>query len=276
MTDNNSVKKILPWMIVGLMVIVIGVLIGLNDWETTPSAPSVVPPSNTQTQVSTPQPIKNPIPETKDTELSEQDPPEINLPQLNDSDQPLLQDAALLLPEEKLAQHLAREDIIRKLVVTIDNLDRSGVALDKRAVLPIPGDFFVSEIGDVFRLSTNNYLRYENLTQLLTSIDSDQAAQLYFRYYPLFQEAYQELGYPEAYFNDRLVEVIDHLATWSSPDAGMPVLTRPKSAYVFESEALESLSVGRKALVNMGPANAKRIQSKLLELRGILATNQKN
>ena len=34
---------------------------------------------------------------------------------------------------------------------------------------------------------------------------------MYKQYYPLFQQAYVDLGYPEGYFNDRLVEVIDHL-----------------------------------------------------------------
>ena len=36
-------------------------------------------------------------------------------------------------------------------------------------------------------------------------------AVVYERLYPLFQQAYEDLGYPGKYFNDRLVEVIDHL-----------------------------------------------------------------
>ena len=45
----------------------------------------------------------------------------------------------------------------------------------------------------------------------MESVDTGRLAALYVRFYPLFQQAYRDLGYPNGYFNDRLVEVIDHL-----------------------------------------------------------------
>ena len=44
-----------------------------------------------------------------------------------------------------------------------------------------------------------------------------RAVALYARLYPLFQQAYEELGYPGRYFNDRLVEVIDDLLATPEP-----------------------------------------------------------
>ena len=55
----------------------------------------------------------------------------------------------------------------------------------------------------------------------LESIDSAKLVALYVRFYPLFQQAYAELGYPSRYFNDRLFEVIDHLL--ATPDVRGPI-----------------------------------------------------
>ena len=47
-----------------------------------------------------------------------------------------------------------------------------------------------------------------------------QVASLYLHFYPLFQQAYQSLGYPNGYFNDRLVATIDNLL--AAPDVSGP------------------------------------------------------
>lgn len=107
--------------------------------------------------------------------------------------------------------------------------------------------------------------------QLVESIDSEQLVSLYVRFYPLFQQAYEELGYPSAYFNDRLVEVIDHLL--EAPDIQQPVrLVRPRVLYQFADPQLEALSAGQKVLIRVGPDNAARLKAKLGELRaGLVA-----
>ncbi len=93
---------------------------------------------------------------------------------------------------------------------------------------------------------------------------------MYARFYPLFQQAYAELGYPNRYFNDRLVEVIDHLL--AAPEVQGPVeLVRFGPYFEFADPDLEELSAGRKLLVRMGPENAAVIKSKLRELRREIA-----
>jgi hypothetical protein len=86
------------------------------------------------------------------------------------------------------------------------------------------------------------------------------------RWYPLFQQAYRELGYPDGYFNDRLVEVIDHLL--AAPEVKGPVaLAKPWIMWEYADPKLEALSAGHKILVRVGPENAARLKAKLREVR---------
>jgi hypothetical protein len=94
-------------------------------------------------------------------------------------------------------------------------------------------------------------------------------AAVYFRFYPLFQKVYQDLGYPNGYFNDRLVQVIDVLL--ATPQMLGPIdLTRPNVMYIFADPSLESRPAGQKILIRMGPDNASIVKSKLAELRAII------
>jgi hypothetical protein len=89
---------------------------------------------------------------------------------------------------------------------------------------------------------------------------------LYVRFYPLFQQAYKELGYPDRHFNDRAVEVIDHLL--AAPEVAGPVaLGKPWVMWEYADPALEARSAGQKALIRMGPDNARRLKAKLREIR---------
>jgi hypothetical protein len=82
----------------------------------------------------------------------------------------------------------------------------------------------------------------------------------------LFQDAYVALGYPDGYFNDRLVEVIDHLL--ETPEVNDPIeLVRPHVLYEYSDPNLEALSSGQKLLLRMGSDNAARIKGTLRELR---------
>jgi hypothetical protein len=89
-------------------------------------------------------------------------------------------------------------------------------------------------------------------------VDIDQMVELYRRYYPLFQAAYEGLGYPNGYFNDRLVEVLDHLM--ATPDIrGDIVLVRPNVLYEYADEKLARLSSGQKLLIRIGPAHREAV-----------------
>ncbi len=124
--------------------------------------------------------------------------------------------------------------------------------------------------GDSPVLGAANFARYATWVELVDSLDADQAAALYRRLYPQFQAAYENLGNPDGYFNDRVIEVIDHLL--SAPAAPATIaLVRPNVLYEFADPALEEQSAGRKLLLRMGPGNAARVKAKLKEFRDRIA-----
>jgi hypothetical protein len=191
------------------------------------------------------------------------------LPALNESDQVVRDSLAGLIGQKSVEQFLVPENIVRHIVVTIDNLPRKKVAADLRPIKPTPAEAVVANQGDVTTLSSANYARYTPFIHLVESTDPKTLATVYFRLYPLFQQAYEDLGYPGRFFNDRLVEVIDHLL--AAPEPQGPIeLVQPKVFYQYADPKLEDLSAGQKLMIRMGPANERGLKAKLREFRGEL------
>jgi hypothetical protein len=227
-----------------------------------PSAPAAVAPAASEPG------IANPLPESAGASASA-----APLPDLADSDAPLRDALGQLSSSNAVKDFLVPQDLIRKMVVTIDNLPRQKVAVEKRPANPAGGSFLAN--GDELHatLDQRNFERYKPMVAVINQLDAKQLAALYVHYYPLFQESYQNLGYPNGYFNDRLVEVIDNLL--ATPEAKGPVeLVRPNVMYVYADPALEARSAGQKLLIRMGPENAKAIKAKLSELRAVIASGQ--
>ena len=102
------------------------------------------------------------------------------------------------------------------------------------------------------------------------SIDVNKLADIYLRFYPLLQEAYQDLGYPDAYFNARLIDVIDHLL--ATPEVNDPIiLHRPNILFEFVHPELESLSSGQKLLIRTGKRHSSRIKQFIKEFRALIS-----
>jgi hypothetical protein len=125
-------------------------------------------------------------------------------------------------------------------------------------------------------IGARNGQRYLPFVRLVDGLDARQAVALYLRVYPLLQQAYEDLGYPGKYFNDRVVEVIDSLLATPTP-AGAIAVKRftadggsSSGLYVFVDPALEASPAGQKILLRMGPDNAARVTAKLRELRTLL------
>jgi hypothetical protein len=199
-----------------------------------------------------------------------------SLPALNDSDQAILAALGTAAGSENVKDHVVPENVIRRIVATVDNLPRQRVPAAKRPVIPVPGVFHVD--GDELHatLDPANYSRYRPFIDALRDLDMQRLVDVYLRFYPLFQGAYQDLGYPNGYFNDRLIDVIDVLL--KTPDVPGPVeLVRPNVLYVFADPTLEARPAGQKLLIRMGPENAAIVKAKLMELRADLtAAHTKN
>ena len=208
--------------------------------------------------------IRNPVPEV---------PAETPLPALKESDGPFRDSLSGVVGRDAVSQFLAPNDVIRRIVVTVDNLPRKKVAVERRPMLPTGGTFATSGSEESLTLSPNNYARYAPLVRLVEAADAKQLTALYFRYYPLFQRAYEDLGYPNAYFNDRLVEVIDDVL--ATPQVNGPIrLVQPRVFYEFADPALEARSAGQKLLLRMGTENAAALKAKLTEVRNIIVSKK--
>ena len=204
-----------------------------------------------------PEPEHHPVPASADTKP---------LPALNDSDAPLAEELGGVFGKKSIDQLLVPEQLVRHIVVTVDNLARTKVAVEQRPAKATTGETVTVANGDTITLSADNYARYAAVIKVVQNTNTQQLGALYLRYYPLFQQAYEDLGYPGMYFNDRLVQVIDHLLATPSAPPG-PRLEQPNVLFQYASPELESLSAGQKILLRMGPDNAALIKSKLRELR---------
>ena len=173
------------------------------------------------------------------------------------------------------------QDFPRRFVATVDNLGRAQAPSGLWPLNPVAGRFTVESRGDVQALSADNAQRYTPYVLLLENVDMSVLAATYIRLYPLFQQAYEELGYPGRYFNDRLVQVIDQLLATPIREtplamhlptvAGTEKPQRPWVLYEFDDPALQSLSAGQRLLLRMGPVNERRVKARLAEFRRLVA-----
>lgn len=192
------------------------------------------------------------------------------LPALDVSDRQATDALASVLDRAAIDEYLVTTGLVRRIVVTIDNLTRKKAPQRMWPAKPTADKFLTSGAGDAVYISQDNARRYEPFLKVMESVDAGKLAALYVRFYPLFQQAYRELGYPKGYFNDRLVEVIDHLLV--TPEIDGPIkLAKPWIMYEYADPALEARSAGQKALIRMGSANALRVKAKLREFRRQIA-----
>lgn len=261
-------------LIAALLVLVLAALAAwwwLRGADVPAPPPTVPPPPPEAVEEAEPAAPRHPLPDP----APGRDRPELRpLPALDDSDEYFRMDLAGLLGED-VSGLFVSEALIERIVATIDNLPRERLAERIRPVGTLDSAFVVAgqDGSGEYRLAEENYARYAPFVEQFVAADTGSLVELYRRYYPLFQKAYEGLGYPDGYFNDRLVEVIDHLL--GTPDVTGPVaLTRPHVLYRYVDEDLESLSAGRKLLLRIGPDNRERILGKLADIRERLVAGE--
>ncbi len=194
-------------------------------------------------------------------------PPE-PLPVLTESDTEITQALADIAGTARLADYLVIDQLISRAVAAIDSLTTRRVAVNINPIRPAPDKFIVTTEAEALLLSAENFARYDGHVALLRAMDSDTLMAFYRRYYPLFQQAWEENG-GEGLFTDRLLAVIDNLL--EAPDLAGPVyLVKPEAVYLFEDPELEAMTAGQKILVRMGSAHAAVVREKLEAIRAAL------
>lgn len=254
-------EKAVWWWILGAFAVA-GIAAALYFWQPTPAPeplpqiPPRVEPAPAPQAKAEPQ-IQHPIEQTEGQPL----------PPLAESDAAMKEALADLFGQKVLREFFHLDGIIRRIVATVDNLPREKVAQRIMPLKRVEGRFLVTGAEGSRAISPDNHVRYAPYVRLAEAADTKMLVALYVRFYPLFQQTYRELGYPSGYFNDRLVEVIDHLL--AAPDVSGPVkLVQPRVFfYQFADPELEARSAGQKILIRIGAENAGRVKAKLRELR---------
>lgn len=191
------------------------------------------------------------------------------LPALDDSTRVASEEAVALVGAPAFGELFLAQGILRNFVATVDNLPRRTLPVAQRPLRGATGLFLAAGTEDAPVIDEANFVRYGPYVRMTALLDARAAVAAYQRLYPLLQQAYEELGYPGRYFNDRLVEAIDDLLAAPEPE-GPVALKRPNVLYEFADPALEARSAGQKILIRMGPANARQVKAKLAEIRALL------
>jgi hypothetical protein len=150
---------------------------------------------------------------------------EIPLPMLMDSDPVALDALAGLIGEPAVIRYLVNDNVISRMVATVDTMGARQIPGVVQVVQGPGSDFAAipndqpetiirNEEGDPipqFIIDPANYRRYTPYVELLEAVDTAQLIETYRGNYPLFQEAYRQMGYADGEFNQRLAAVIDEL-----------------------------------------------------------------
>ncbi|HEX8739251.1 MAG TPA: DUF3014 domain-containing protein [Casimicrobiaceae bacterium] len=194
------------------------------------------------------------------------------LPSLADSDAAMKEAIAGVLGRSGGEDVLQFREIVARFVATIDNLPRKTASANRLPVRPATGALATEQSAGAITLSPANSVRYAPYMAVLEAVNVPRLVSAYVHFYPLFQQAYVELGYPGKYFNDRLIVAIDDLL--AAPEPSSPVaLAQPKIVYTFADPQFEAMSAGQKIMVRIGPDNELRVKAKLREIRKALVGN---
>lgn len=180
------------------------------------------------------------------------------LPEIQNSDASIQEQLIRLEPKGLFTQLLVLDNFISRFVVTIDNLPGKKLPQAHLPLKPPKGRFLISGTAEEPQTSSRNHKRYEPYVNLMESFAPELTIKVYKHFYPLFQSAYKQLGYRNAYFNDRLIQVLNHLLETPTPTEPM-ALSQPLILYTFTDPTLEKLSSGQKILLRMGPKNHQRM-----------------
>ena len=184
------------------------------------------------------------------------------VPQLDASDDFVRALVRQLSQKPEWAAWLASGDLVRSFVVSVDKIAvGSSPAKELKPAAPT-ARFQTVGTGKTLRIDPAGYDRYNSMANVVDAIDPDGAARAYRRLHPLFQQAFDELGYTNLSFDDRLARALGLLV--DVPVQEGDVLLRATSVtFQFADPELEGLSPAQKHMLRMGPHNMRLVQTKL-------------
>jgi hypothetical protein len=210
-----------------------------------------------------------PDPEVERYPIIAATPPAEPAPPINLDDDTAYRDGLRQLVGPEALAYFYPDRMIHRFVATIDNLPREEAQAKMMPIKPVSGPFMVERHAGTMTVDPANDQRYLRYLNVLAAVDKQRLVDLYVSLYPVFQQAYRELGYPGGHFNDRLVDAIDNLL--ATPAIVPPLaVVQPKVLYKFADPALEKRSAGQKIMLRLGADNMARAKILLIAIRGEL------
>ncbi len=247
-----------------------------------PNAPIVLPetpPSEPMTLESAPEPeTTETTPVAPETDTNSPETPAVTepevvvepVPALAESDAFVQRKALAIINNNVLSSSLVQQDLARQFVVFVDNLAQGELT---RKVSPLKGPeklFSVSEITNKVYLNPEGFHRYDAYVDSIAKMDEQTLMATYKQMTPMLEEAFSELGYSNAKFNDRMLQAIKILL--AAPIIEDPIeLSSISVNYQFVDPNLEALPSAQKLLIRMGPENTRKLKVALRKLENQLA-----
>ncbi|RRS07904.1 DUF3014 domain-containing protein [Pseudoalteromonas sp. J010] len=211
------------------------------------------------------------IPDTREPETlaptAIAEPEALVLPPLSQSDTEIKAAVANFMSNQAV-KLLADDDVIRRTVVYVDNLAKGKIA-EKHSPVVKPQDNFSVIDDDIIITDPNSYERYTPYVAMFDTMSTAQVVRLYDQYKPLFEEAYEEIGYEGNEFNGTLADAIDELLATPIPDTALPLI-KESVTYKYAYAEWEQLSAAQKQFLRMGPENMKKVKKRLEEIKSAL------
>ncbi|MCR6652901.1 MAG: DUF3014 domain-containing protein [Cellvibrionaceae bacterium] len=264
MTDNEYKRdKSLPV----LLVIIAAVLIaGAVYWlmqRDKPSAQIAIPPEPPLTEAPAEIPVQQdetvaPVDPLVESPADQLKPPP-KLPPLDRSDADVI-GFLLEASEGSFQSWLIQEHLIRKFVRAMNALEEGKLVSQYRPFNDPEVPFKASNSGETWRIDANNFERYTPYLASLEQVGPERLGKIYEHYYPLLQQAYEELGVKKGDFRQVTVRALTRITKAPMPPQDAS-LSRPSVTYRFSAADLEQRSPVEKLLFRMGPENAQRLKN---------------
>ena len=187
----------------------------------------------------------------------------VELPSLNDSDGFVLEGLGALQNGAALISALSDEQLIRSIVVFVDNISRGDFPQTSLPYKRIGQEMPVRNIdANLFVMEANAHERFNQLIDTFVAVDTVQAVILYRTLQPLFQQAYAEIGSRNVNFDDTLRSAINAVLRSSNVD-GPYQLVKPSVMFLYADTSIENMEEMQKQLIRIGPENTEKLKAKL-------------
>lgn len=264
--QDNQAGRALVWLL--LVVVAVATFVG---WRWLMHAPREAPAEPVQSLAvdSSPPAAEAPKHPVEAIVLGEPEPQALTGPEEPPLPADPRQALLTLAGSSGLANLLAAEDLIPRIVATVDGLPSRKLSA-KVFPLASPSGVFAVEPGEAGTVrATANAERYAPYLALVETADLPSLVRWYVANYPAFQAAWRQLGHATGEFNDRAVEVLDHLLETPVP-AVAPAILREEGHWIWADPRLEARSAGQRVLLRLRPQERAILDQRLAALRQIL------